>query len=92
LEQIHIARVAHSIHKKRESLGNRHWGIAEKTLKIMDDQTKLALFDALLAYLIHSAATMGETVNALAPDSLHAGRVECLNESLVFARILLTQV
>jgi hypothetical protein len=58
----------------------------------MNDQTKLSLFDALLAYLFQSSAAMDDTARALAPDPLHAARVAVLNDALDSARVLLSKV
>jgi hypothetical protein len=46
----------------------------------MDDQTKLALFDALLAYLIQSSTAMDGTIKALATGALVSPLV--LNEAI----------
>jgi hypothetical protein len=58
----------------------------------MNDQTKLALFDALMAYLYESSSALDETARALASNPLHSARVDILNESLNSARVLLSKV
>jgi hypothetical protein len=58
----------------------------------MDDQTKLSLFDALLAYLFQSSSVMDDTAKALAPDPLQAARVDVLNDALISARVMLSKV
>jgi hypothetical protein len=56
----------------------------------MDDQTKLALFDALLAYLIQSSTAMDGTIKALATGALVSPLV--LNEAIDSAKVLLSKV
>jgi hypothetical protein len=56
----------------------------------MNDQTKLALFDALLAYLIQSSAAMDGTIKALATGALVTPLV--LNEAIDSAKVLLSKV
>ena len=58
----------------------------------MDDQTKLALFDQLVVYLIQSSSALDQTARALAPDTLRAALVELLNGSLDSAKVLMTKV
>jgi hypothetical protein len=56
----------------------------------MNDQTKLALFDALLAYLIQSSSAMDGNIKALATGSLVSPLV--LNEAIDSAKVLLSKV
>jgi hypothetical protein len=63
----------------------------QSTIK-MNDQTKLSLFDALLAYLFQSSSAMNDTVGALLLDPLQSSRVDVLNDSLDSARVLLSKV
>jgi hypothetical protein len=58
----------------------------------MNDQERLALHDALVAYLIKSSSTLKDTYHALAQDTLHAARVVELTESLDSAKVLLSKV
>jgi hypothetical protein len=61
----------------------------------MDDQTKTIsqkLYDALAAYIIQSSTALDETARALAPDPIHASRVDVLNNALDSARVLLSKV
>jgi hypothetical protein len=58
----------------------------------MDDESKLALHDALLAYLYQSSNAMNKTARALAPDPLQSDVVVVLNESLNTAKVLLSKV
>jgi hypothetical protein len=55
----------------------------------MNDQTKLALFDALLSYLFQSSTAMDGTIKALATGAL-ASLV--LNEAFDSAKVLLSKV
>jgi hypothetical protein len=56
----------------------------------MNDQTKFALFDALLAYLIQSSTAMDGTIKALAAGALVSPLV--LNEAIDSAKVLLSKV
>jgi Na+/phosphate symporter len=56
----------------------------------MNDQTKLALFDALLTYLIQSSSAMDGTIKALATGALVSPLV--LNEAIDSAKVLLSKV
>jgi hypothetical protein len=56
----------------------------------MNDQTKLSLFDALLAYLIQSSSAMDGTINALATGALVSPLD--LNEAIDSAKVLLSKV
>jgi hypothetical protein len=56
----------------------------------MNDQTKLALFDALLAYLIQSSTAMDGTIKALATGALVSPLY--LNEAIDSAKVLLSKV
>jgi hypothetical protein len=56
----------------------------------MDNQTKLALFDALLSYLIQSSTAMDGTIKALATGALVSPLV--LNEAIDSAKVLLSKV
>jgi hypothetical protein len=56
----------------------------------MNDQTKLALFDALLAYLIKSYTAMDGTIKALATGALVSPLV--LDEAIDSAKVLLSKV
>jgi hypothetical protein len=58
----------------------------------MNDQTKLALFDALKAYLFQSSSAMKDSIKALVLDPLLASRVDVLNDALDSARVLLSKV
>jgi hypothetical protein len=58
----------------------------------MLDESKVALFDELLAYVIQSSHAMDATVRALAPDPLFIPQVVLLNESLDSTRVLLSKV
>jgi hypothetical protein len=49
----------------------------------MKEESKVTLFDELLACVIQSSHAMDETARALAPDPLHVARVYLLNESLI---------
>jgi hypothetical protein len=69
--------------------------IAAQQIKIrhnlkMNDQTKLALFDSLLAYLIQSSSAMDGTIKALATGALVSPLV--LNEAIDYAKVLLSKV
>jgi hypothetical protein len=61
-----------------------------KTKSHMNDQTKLALFDALLAFLIQSSTAMEGTIKALASGALVSPLV--LNEAIDSAKVLLSKV
>ncbi len=56
----------------------------------MNDQSKLALFDALLAYLIQSSTAMNGTIKALATGALVSP--DSLNEAIDSAKVLLSKV
>jgi hypothetical protein len=56
----------------------------------MNDQTKLALFDALVAYLIRSSSAIDGTIKALATGALVSPLV--LNEAINSAKVLLSKV
>jgi hypothetical protein len=56
----------------------------------MNDQTKLALFDPLLAYLIQSSTAMDGTIKALSTGALVSPLV--LNEAIDSAKVLLSKV
>jgi hypothetical protein len=56
----------------------------------MNDQTKLSLFDNLLAYLIQSSSAMDGTIKALATGALVSPLV--LNEAIDSAKVLLSKV
>jgi hypothetical protein len=56
----------------------------------MNDQTKLSLFDALLAYLIQSSSAMDGTIKALATGALVSPLD--LNEAIDSAKVLLSKV
>jgi hypothetical protein len=56
----------------------------------MNDQAKLSLFDALLAYLIQSSNAMDDTIKALATGALVSPIV--LNEANDSAKVLLSKV
>ena len=56
----------------------------------MNDQIKLALFDALLAYLIQSSTAMDGTIKSLASGALVSPLV--LNEAIDSAKVLLSKV
>jgi hypothetical protein len=56
----------------------------------MNDQTKLALFDSLIAYLIQSSSAMDGTIKALATGALVSPLV--LNEAIDSAKVLLSKV
>jgi hypothetical protein len=56
----------------------------------MNDQTKLALFDALLAYLIQSSTAIDGTIKALATGALVSPLV--LIEAIDSAKVLLSKV
>ena len=56
----------------------------------MNDQTKLALFDSLLAYLIQSSSAMNGTIKALATGALVSPLV--LNEAIDSAKVLFSKV
>jgi hypothetical protein len=56
----------------------------------MNDQTKLALFDALLTYLIQSSIAMDDTIKALTTGALVSPLV--LNEAIDSAKVLLNKV
>jgi hypothetical protein len=58
----------------------------------MLDESKVALFDELLACVIQSSHAMDMTAKALAPNPLHAARIILLNDSLDSTRVLLTKV
>jgi hypothetical protein len=58
----------------------------------MNDQTKLALFDALLAYLIQSSTAMDGTIKALATGALFSPPLLVLNEAIDSAKVLLSKV
>jgi hypothetical protein len=58
----------------------------------MLDESKVALFDELLACVIQSSHAMDVTSRAFAPDHLHAARVLLLNDSLDSTRVLLSKV
>jgi hypothetical protein len=56
----------------------------------MNDQTKLALFDALLSYLFQSSSAMDGTIKSLATGALVSPLV--LNEAIDSAKVLLSKV
>jgi hypothetical protein len=56
----------------------------------MNDQTKLALFDTLLAYLIQSSTAMDGTIKALATGALVSPLV--LNDAIDSAKVLMSKV
>jgi hypothetical protein len=56
----------------------------------MNDESKLALFDALLAYLIQSSTAMGSTIKALETGALVSQ--DSLNEANDSAKVLLSKV
>ena len=56
----------------------------------MKDQTKLALFDALLAYLIQSSSAIDGTIKSLATGALVSPLV--LNKAIDSANVLLSKV
>jgi hypothetical protein len=58
----------------------------------MLDESKVVLFDELLACVIQSSHAMDETAKALSSDPLHSSRVLLLNESLDSTRVLLSKV
>ena len=58
----------------------------------MNDATKLALFDALILYLIQSSSTMHNTRKTLASNPLFTTQIECLNTSIDSAKVLLSKV
>jgi hypothetical protein len=61
-----------------------------QTKSQMNDQTKLALFDALLAYLIQSSTAMDGTIKALSTGALVSPHI--LNEAFDSAKVLLSKV
>ena len=58
----------------------------------MNDDAKLALYDALVAYLLESSTTINFTRKALAADPLFTSRVEMLQSTLNSAKLLLSKV
>jgi hypothetical protein len=58
----------------------------------MNDQAKLALHDAFVAYLLQSSKVMDATARALASDPLQADKVDVLDESLGSAKVLLSKI
>jgi hypothetical protein len=58
----------------------------------IENDAKIAIHSTLVVYLIESSATMRDTVDALALDSMQVIQVDLLNESLNYAKILLTKV
>jgi hypothetical protein len=56
----------------------------------MNDQTKLALFNSFLSYLIQSSSAMDGTIKALATGALVSPLV--LNEAIDSAKVLLSKV
>jgi hypothetical protein len=48
--------------------------------------------DALVSYLISSSASMSDTVNVLASDPRNTVQVNCLNEQINKAKVLMTLV
>ena len=58
----------------------------------MNDEAKLSLFDAFVAYLLKSSHAMNTTCTALAPNPLFPSQVELLNTCLDSAKVLLSKV
>ena len=60
-------------------------------MNAMDDVAKLALYDALVPYLLKSSHAMNVTLNALAANPLFSSQVDLLNSTLDAAKVLLSQ-
>jgi hypothetical protein len=58
----------------------------------MLDESKVALFDELLACVIQSSHAMNETTKALSVDPLHFRQVVLLNDSLDSTKVMLSKV
>ena len=58
----------------------------------MDNNSKLALFEDLIIYLIQSSNTMTLARKALASNPLFTSQIEWLNTSLDSAKVLLSKV
>jgi hypothetical protein len=56
----------------------------------MNDQTKLALFDALIAYLLQSSTAMTGSINALETGALVSP--DALIKAIDYAKVLLSKV
>jgi hypothetical protein len=58
----------------------------------MNNESKIAMFDYLVGYVINSSYAMNDTAKILALDPLHISEMNRLNEFIDLAKCLMTKV